>query len=118
MALAKRLADDGYRVTIYDPQALGSATAVLRDAVTPSHTLEGCVRQADLVIVTTAWPEFRDLPLSALESRTEKLAIVDCWRILDPRKYETLVKLIYPGKGPVDERSPKVDDIVTNAAGG
>ncbi len=118
MALAKRLADDGYRVTVYDPQALGSAAAVLRDTVTPAQSLEDCVRQADLLIVTTAWAEFQDLPLRILEGRGEKLTIVDCWRILDPRKYESLIKLIYPGKGPVDDRQPALDGIVTGVAGG
>lgn len=118
VALAKRLADDGYRVIVYDPQALGSAAAVLRDAVTPAKSLEDCVRQSDLVIVTTAWPEFRELPLSALKGRGEKLAIVDCWRILDPPKYEALVKLIYPGKGPVDNRQLTAEDVISSVVGG
>lgn len=117
VALAKRLADEGYRVMVYDPQALGSAAAVLRDAVTPAQSLGDCVAEADLLVITTAWPEFRDLPAAVLRARSRKLVIVDCWRILDVDRYGDAVSLIYPGRGAAEsDRNPTVD-VVANSGG-
>lgn len=98
--LAKTLAAMGYRVIAFDPRALGSAAAVLRNMVTPAKSAADCAREADLVVITTAWPEFRELPLAALQRREGKLPVVDCWRALDPTRYGAVAELIYLGKGP------------------
>lgn len=113
--LAKKLAAEGYKVTVYDPQALGSAAAVLRDAVKPARSLEECVRQADLLVIATAWREFRELPVTGLSRLEGKLPIIDCWRVLDPQRYGTLAKLIYLGRGP--SQPGEASDIAASAAG-
>lgn len=115
--LALKLASQGYGITVYDPLALGSAAAVLRDVVKPEPSMDECVRHADLVVIATAWPEFRALPPAALERSVGKLPIVDCWRLLDPVSYGHVARLIYLGKGATDTGEAAGIDAPTSAAG-
>jgi len=97
LALVRRLADAGFRVFAYDPMALRAAAAAAPGAFTAADSAEACVRPADRVVVTTPWPQFRDIPAAAYGSRP--VEIVDCWRILDAAKIGPACKLVYLGKG-------------------
>lgn len=82
IALATRLADGGLTVTVYDPAALENAMVELKDKVIAVGSAEDCIKGADLVIVMTAWPQFKDIPSAAFSRSSERISVLDCWRVL------------------------------------
>jgi len=98
VALVKRLSDAGYKVAAYDPLAMPNASAALGPCFTGAESAEACVRGADRVIVTTAWPQFRDIPSAAFARTQARIEVVDCWRILDAGRIGSSCTLVYPGR--------------------
>lgn len=96
LSLVKRLAGAGFRVFAHDPMALPAAAAAAPGAFTQLGSAEACVRAADRVVITTPWPQFRDIPADAYAGRN--LEVIDCWRILDAAKIGAGCKLVYLGK--------------------
>ena len=99
VALAKLLADGGCRVVVFDPLALDNALAVFDDKVAASPTATECAAAADVVVITTAWPEFGHIPASALVRKDTRACVIDCWRILPKERYAEVADIIYLGHG-------------------
>jgi UDPglucose 6-dehydrogenase len=97
--LAERLADAGYIVTVHDPLAQDAALAVLGDKVVGASSLESAVRDADLLIVGTGWPEYREIDPAWVKRDGEKLTILDLWRTLPADKFEDGADVLYLGSG-------------------
>ncbi len=97
--LAARLADAGYIVTVHDPLAQDAALAVLGDKVVGASSLESAVRDADLLIVGTGWPEYKEIDPAWATRDGEKLTILDLWRTLPAEKYDAIADLLYLGSG-------------------
>jgi UDPglucose 6-dehydrogenase len=101
VALARRLAEQGLFVTVYDPAAGDSAAAILGDAVIYAPTLKDAVRSGDLLVVMTAWKEFADITGNMLGR--EAIVIVDPWRIVNPAKFGSSTRVIHLGRGPMSQ---------------
>lgn len=99
VALALLLAEAGYRVVVHDPQALEAAMVALRDKVEAVDQIEACASAADLLIIATPWPNFGQLPHTALRRQAGRLTVIDCWHLLPPAQYSDIVELIYLGHG-------------------
>jgi UDPglucose 6-dehydrogenase len=97
--LALRLADEGYRITVYDPMALAAATAVLGNKAAAAESVEACAREADLLVLTTPWQEFRELPAHALARPGRRVRVLDCWRVLPKEQLEGVADIVYLGCG-------------------
>ncbi|MCW5734344.1 MAG: nucleotide sugar dehydrogenase [Enhydrobacter sp.] len=97
--LAARLADAGYIVTVHDPLAQDAALAVLGDKVVGASSLESAVRDADLLIVGTGWPEYKNIDPTWATRDGEKLTILDLWRTLPAATFEPLADVLYLGSG-------------------
>jgi UDPglucose 6-dehydrogenase len=82
LELAKFLASTGVRVVVYDPAAMENSKRELGDGVTYAASAADCARQADVLAITTAWPEFKRLTPADLKPGEPRPAIVDCWRVL------------------------------------
>ncbi|MBK1656072.1 UDP-glucose dehydrogenase family protein [Allochromatium vinosum] len=83
--LALRLADDGYKISVYDPQATESARAILGDRVHYAPSALDCAQGAEVILLMTAWPQIRTLPWKELAAQMEPpVALIDCWRIVPP----------------------------------
>ena len=80
--LARVLIDDGYRVLIADPQASAAAEAELGHRV-EAATAEEAIAQADVVVVTTPWPEFAAIPTDAFRRPAGRVTVIDPWRLFD-----------------------------------
>ncbi len=105
--LARHLLSRGISVILYDPAAMDNARAVLSDNAVFASSAEECARQADVVVLTTPWDEFRDLSPAHLNYSNGRPVLVDCWRILDRRQYETVADYVALGTGPcLDGRVP------------
>jgi UDPglucose 6-dehydrogenase len=97
--LAARLADAGYIVTVHDPLAQDAAIAVLGDKVVGASSLESAVRDADLLIVGTGWPEYKEIDPTWVKRNGERLTILDLWRTLPADKFEPVADVLYLGSG-------------------
>ena len=100
LELARLLAQEGIPVIVYDPAAMENAKVVLGDSVTFAPSLEVCVRGVDVIVITTAWEEFRHIEPNWLADSTRCPILVDCWRILDPVRYRKVANYLTLGVGP------------------
>jgi UDPglucose 6-dehydrogenase len=103
--LANRLASDGKFVIVFDPAALDNAATFLAPSVQPAASLADCVTAADVVVVTVAWPQFRDLPTLIATLPRRRRVIVDCWRIIDRAQLEPMTQVIYVGADRTTEQA-------------
>uniref|UniRef100_Q02BD9 UDP-glucose 6-dehydrogenase n=1 Tax=Solibacter usitatus (strain Ellin6076) TaxID=234267 RepID=Q02BD9_SOLUE len=87
VAIAKELAARGARVVVYDPAAMDSTRRVLGDRIEYAATAAECAGRADVLAITTPWPEFKNLTPANLKQGA-KPAIVDCWRVLPRTAFE------------------------------
>jgi UDPglucose 6-dehydrogenase len=98
--LAGALADRGYIVTVHDPLAQEAALTVLGEKALGASSLESAVRDADLLIVATGWPEYKEIdPDWAKRDNGQRITILDLWRTLPAEKFEPVADLLYLGLG-------------------
>ncbi|MFH1809341.1 MAG: nucleotide sugar dehydrogenase [Pseudomonadota bacterium] len=83
VGLADRLVRQGYEVSVHDPQALRSARVLLGERVRYCTSVEDAARDCDVLVVATAWSVYRNLDPGVLGKRDTRIAVIDCWRILD-----------------------------------
>ena len=80
--LATAMADAGYRVVAYDPLANASAQTPLQYHALIAESVAACLKDADVVLVTTPDDAFKALtPADLLRDRTS-VTVVDFWRCL------------------------------------
>jgi len=97
--LAARLAKRGHAVGIYDPQAMPAALSMLGGAVEAASSAADCARAADLLVITTPWPEFRDLSPDCLKRDGGPVTVIDLWRLLPVAAFATVARFVYTGRG-------------------
>ena len=83
ICLAKALANAGARVLAHDPLANETARAELADHVLVMDTAEACIKQAEVILVTTPDPAYQKLKAEDLKGSKASVTVVDYWRILD-----------------------------------
>jgi UDPglucose 6-dehydrogenase len=99
LELARYLMARGVPIVVFDPAAMHNARKTLGDRAVFANSALECTRQADAVILTTAWDEFRKLSPSDLNSTNGRPTLVDCWRILDRKEFEARVDYVVLGAG-------------------
>jgi UDPglucose 6-dehydrogenase len=97
VALAARLSEERREVYVHDPMALSAAMAVLQDKVVPMSSAEECIKAVDVLVITTAWPQFSAIPAAAFARPQARLQILDCWRILSREKLAGVADIHYLG---------------------
>lgn len=94
LALVEALIQQGHAVRAYDPAARPELPA----AAERSADLQGAVDGADVVVITTPWPEFGGLR-QELPTGAGPITIIDGWRMLDPNDFEGIAEVQAPGRG-------------------
>lgn len=95
VAVARHLAGRGLHVTVHDPRGIEGARALLGDAVAYASGAADAVAGADVVVVTTPWPEY-----AAVAALPGPHTVVDCWRCCtEPARPQ--VTVIIPGTSAV-----------------
>jgi UDPglucose 6-dehydrogenase len=102
--LASQLLEKNVSLVLYDPAAMTNAEAVLNGKVVFAESVEECARQADVLVITTPWDEFKALTPDQLNYSNGRPTVVDCWRILPREAYETSVNYVALGRGPHSDR--------------
>jgi UDPglucose 6-dehydrogenase len=97
IAIAQSLIDAGVKVVVYDPEAMNNAKRELSGNVTYAATVSECVRAADVLAITTPWPEFARITVDDIKNGP--VAVVDCWRMLSPEARECVPVYFTLGKG-------------------
>ena len=60
---------------------------------------EECIEQADIVVITTPWDEFRGLSPQLLERCGMPRVVVDCWRVLEAERFQNVAQYVALGMG-------------------
>ena len=97
--LAMKLADAGYVVTVHDPLAQEAGLAAMGDKVVGASSIEGAVRECDLLIVATGWPEYKAIDPAWCKRDGQRLTVLDLWRTLPDDKFGEVADLLYLGSG-------------------
>ena len=84
--IAAQIEAQGARVTVYDPAALDNARRAQPQLAYANSTLEAA-RDAEIVLLLTEWPEFRDMDPGELAKVVEHRNIVDGRNCLDPEQW-------------------------------
>lgn len=102
LELARLLANERIPVIVYDPAAMENAKRVLDEdeLVTFASSLEACVAEADVIVIATPWEEFKHIEPIRLAGNPRRPILIDCWRILEPARYEEVVDYLALGIGP------------------
>jgi UDPglucose 6-dehydrogenase len=80
--LANALSRAGARIVAFDPLAGQAATAELHGQVVVLDSARECIQQADVVLITTPDPAFKQLTAADFASRASELIVIDFWRLL------------------------------------
>lgn len=80
--IACRLHDLGARVTVYDPIAMGTALEESPQLTYADSALEAA-RDADAVLIATAWPEFAGISPFATKAVSASMTVVDACQGID-----------------------------------
>jgi UDPglucose 6-dehydrogenase len=91
--IAHMLVNEGYSVSVYDPQAMENARSVLGDAVSYARGPQECISGADLAILAVPWKEFAKIDLKKAD---KKMVLLDCWQFFPDKDGITVRSL---GKG-------------------
>ncbi len=97
VALIQRLVKAGYAVTLRDPQAMPPVQAMMGDSIAYADSPSAAVRSAAVVVIATAWDEFKSLEPQALAGGARPV-IVDCWRMLPRAAFEPVADIVYLGR--------------------
>jgi UDPglucose 6-dehydrogenase len=83
LLLAQTLIAERIPVIAYDPAAMQNAARLLNGSLRLSESLEACVEEADVLVITTPWKAFRHIDSQLLRRQGTPRVVIDCWRILD-----------------------------------
>jgi len=78
LIITQFLVNEGFNISVYDPQAMESARSVLGDRVKYSKNETDCLSGADLAIIAVPWEQFKKI-------NYKDIAVLDCWHCLDSR---------------------------------
>lgn len=99
LLLAQALANDRITVIVYDPAAMHKAQQVLGASVVFTGSAQECISKSDVVVVATAWDEFKDLSTQDFTRDNQTRVLIDCWRILEKMSREDGIIYVLLGVG-------------------
>ena len=97
LLLAQVLSKRNVATISYDPAALKNVRE-LGDGAKLAESAAECIKASDVVVVTTPWEEFAHIPPDVLTRSSTPRVLIDCWRFLDPEKYESLIEYVPLGQ--------------------
>ncbi len=88
LSVAAQMQLQGAHVTVTDPQAIANARAAWPDLRFAETALEAA-RGADVVLLATEWPEYRELDPDRLGAVVAAKAMLDGRNVLDPARWRS-----------------------------
>lgn len=114
--LAQALAADGVRVLAYDPAAMPAVERLSGPPVRCAQSLEACLEAADVVVVSTPWPEFLAVQPERLRRPGLRRVVIDCWRVLLREQWEPVVEYVALGLSDAARRPQDAGERAAEAA--
>lgn len=99
MLVAHELTRVRVPVSAFDPLAASRARAALPSSVSISTTLKACLEESDVILISLPCDEFRRIVPTDLVRSGPRPTIIDCWRILNPAKFEGVADVQLGGVG-------------------
>jgi UDPglucose 6-dehydrogenase len=81
--LFRALQQEGAKIKVYDPKAMGKAMMLLKGVDFRKDAYSAC-RFADCLIVATEWNEFKELDFKRIKRYMRRPLIIDGRNIYDP----------------------------------
>lgn len=94
--IARVLSGKNIPVAVYDPVAHGNAKKVLGESVVFAASLEEAVAFGNAIVIATPWKEFGAIDEAFFQKGPTPKTVVDCWRVLDPKRYHDGLILYFP----------------------
>ncbi len=111
--LALQLTRCGFKVAVWDAQALEPASAILGDAVSAYSDVLKAIQRASTVVLMTPWADLRGITSLDLTSDGVRRAVIDPWRMLSKEAQDSVASYVTLGRGnetfapaPISSRSP------------
>jgi UDPglucose 6-dehydrogenase len=99
LLLVRALAGRGVDVVAYDPASGTNAERALDGAGRIVASTDEALAGADVIVIATAWDEFRQLDAAQLARGGERRTVIDCWRLLQSEDLGDSVEYVELGKG-------------------
>ncbi len=93
------IAEDAH-VVAYDPVASSTAKLIFKSKITYATSLSSCLQDADLCIIVTEWPEFKNLKPEDFIKYMKHPNLIDGRRIYNPQEFREKLKFTAIGLGP------------------
>lgn len=97
--LAKELARRGVSLVLYDPASDPCWLKALDGEFRVAETPEQCVKQSDVVVLTTPWRECCLVPMEHWARHPSPRTVIDCWRVLPHLEHKDGVTYLALGTG-------------------
>jgi UDPglucose 6-dehydrogenase len=85
LSICRKLLTSDASVRAFDPIAMPNARKVL-DGIIYCESAYGAAEEADALLITTEWNEFRNVDLDKIRSLLKRPVVFDLRNILDPEK--------------------------------
>lgn len=95
VSIVKALLRREHEVVVYDPLAIPQAKVLFGRSVAYADSARACFESSALCVIATDAAEFRQIDSSYIRLPT---TIIDCWRILDPKKLGASVTHVILGR--------------------
>lgn len=99
LELARTLLEKYVPVVLYDPMAMDNARQELGDDSVFASSLQECVQQSDVIVITTPWSEFKEIQADNLNHKSKRSVIIDAWRILADKQFTGVANYVTLGVG-------------------
>ncbi len=90
MQIVSELLKYNLRLKVYDPQAMENAAKILGNKVTYASNIKEVVDGADVLVLLTEWPEFKEINLEEIKDLMNTPKIMDLRNLLDPQKVRNI----------------------------
>lgn len=98
VAVARQLSKSGLRIVAFDPMSSQMDIEELRREIVVLDSMEECLGQAEVVLITTPDPVFKELTAEDFANEWAEVLVFDFWRILRD-KLEDQTSIRYVGVG-------------------
>ena len=90
LKLIKKLLDKVVKITVYDPEAIGTTKAVLGDSIKYVSNQYDALKNADALVLMTEWNEFRNPNFETIKSMLNTPVVFDGRNVFDVLKMREL----------------------------
>jgi len=87
LTIISQLLRRGAKISAYDPKAVNNARRILGESVEFAPTALDCISGADVAVLVTEWPEFKQLKPEEFVRNMRRPAVVDARRVFNPQDF-------------------------------